>query len=304
MYQQGLGSRVSEARRVEWQGRIAAREEQAYGAKVRDIAAQLAVRFEVARQYDRGVKYLELAARNALARQRLHRGGAAVRQGDRHAASGPARRSFQGRAAHAAAASVAVVAAQGYATDEIEKIHATGADTRARTRRPADRGARAAQHLDDVRRARPAPPGAVARHRDLRPGRTHVRQGGAHAGARQARPDQLPSRRARHGARLFRECAGDLDRHAGRGTGARRGLPRLDACGISACPMPPAAWARRRCSWAARSRATMAWCSSRASPPGCTPSAASCAEAEAWSTNGSRCPRSTACRSGSPGAPA
>ena len=67
MYQEGLGSRVSEARRVEWQGRIAAREEQAYGANVRDIAAQLAVRFEAARRYDRSVKYFELAARNALA---------------------------------------------------------------------------------------------------------------------------------------------------------------------------------------------------------------------------------------------
>ncbi len=67
MYQQGLGSRVSEARRVEWQGKIAAREEQAYGEDSGDIAAQLAIRFEAARQYDRSVKYFELAAHNALA---------------------------------------------------------------------------------------------------------------------------------------------------------------------------------------------------------------------------------------------
>jgi DNA-binding winged helix-turn-helix (wHTH) protein/tetratricopeptide (TPR) repeat protein len=67
MYQQGLSRRVSEARRVEWQGKIAAREELAHGKSADDIAAQLAVRFEAARQYDRSVKYFERAANNALA---------------------------------------------------------------------------------------------------------------------------------------------------------------------------------------------------------------------------------------------
>jgi len=67
MYQQGLGNGVSEARRVEWQGRIAAREEQAYGSNADEIAAPLAVRFEAARRYDRSVRYFEMAAHNALA---------------------------------------------------------------------------------------------------------------------------------------------------------------------------------------------------------------------------------------------
>ena len=53
-----------------------------------------------------------------------------------------------------------------------------------------------------------------ARYRDLRPCRAHVRQDASCRRAQQARPDQLPSRRAHHGARLFRECVGDLGRHA------------------------------------------------------------------------------------------
>ena len=123
MYQEGLGSRVSEARRVEWQGRIAAREEQAYGANVRDIAAQLAVRFEAARQYDRGVKYFELAARNALAGNayieaaRLY--GKAIDMLPLARLDDPTKVELRMLLPR----SVAVIVTQGYATDEIEKIH-------------------------------------------------------------------------------------------------------------------------------------------------------------------------------------
>jgi DNA-binding winged helix-turn-helix (wHTH) protein/tetratricopeptide (TPR) repeat protein len=123
MYQEGLGSRVSEARRVEWQGRIAAREEQGYGANVRDIAAQLAVRFEAARQYDRGVKYFELAARNALAgnayieADRLY--GKAIDMLPLAQLDDPAKVELRMLLPR----SVAVIATQGYATDEIDKIH-------------------------------------------------------------------------------------------------------------------------------------------------------------------------------------
>jgi DNA-binding winged helix-turn-helix (wHTH) protein/tetratricopeptide (TPR) repeat protein len=123
MYQEGLSSRVSEARRVEWQGRIAAREEQGYGANVRDIAAQLAVRFEAARQYDRGVKYLELAARNALSGNayieaaRLF--GKAIDMLPLAQLDDPSKVELRMLLPR----SVAVVVTQGYATDEIEKIH-------------------------------------------------------------------------------------------------------------------------------------------------------------------------------------
>ena len=123
IYQDGLGSRVSEARRVEWQGKIGVREEQAYGANVRDIAAQLAVRFEAARQYDRGVKYFELAARNALAgnayieADRLY--GKAIDMLPLAQLDDPAKVELRMLLPR----SVAVIATQGYKTDEIEKIH-------------------------------------------------------------------------------------------------------------------------------------------------------------------------------------
>ncbi len=123
MYQEELGSRVSEARRVEWQGRIGAREEQAYGADARDIAAQLAVRFEAARQYDRSVKYLELAARNALAgnayieADRLY--GKAIDMLPLARLADPAKTELRMLLPR----SVAVIATQGYATDEVEKVH-------------------------------------------------------------------------------------------------------------------------------------------------------------------------------------
>ena len=123
MYQQGLSSRVSEARRVEWQGKIAAREEQAYGTDARDIAAQLAVRFAAARQYDRAVKYFELAARNALA-------GNAYIEADRLYGKAIemlplAQLDDAGRVElrMLLPRSVAVIVTQGYATDEIDKIH-------------------------------------------------------------------------------------------------------------------------------------------------------------------------------------
>ena len=123
MYQEGLGSRVSEARRVEWQGRIGAREEQAYGVDARDIAAQLAVRFEAARQYDRSVKYFELAARNALSSNayieadRLY--GKAIDMLPLARLDDPTKVELRMLLPR----SVAVIATHGYATDEIDKIH-------------------------------------------------------------------------------------------------------------------------------------------------------------------------------------
>jgi hypothetical protein len=206
----GLSSRVSEARRVEWQGKIGVREEQAYGANARDIAAQLAIRFEAARQYDRGVKYFELAARNALAgnayieADRLY--GKAIEMLPLAQLDDPAKAELRMLLPR----SVAVIA------------HADTRPTRprdpparspgARLRRSGGRGPCAAQRLDHVRQQ-----GQLHRARfaisDLRPCRARPTRRRS-AGACQARPDQLPSRRAHHGARLFRECVGDLGRHA------------------------------------------------------------------------------------------
>ncbi|HYD06838.1 MAG TPA: AAA family ATPase, partial [Reyranella sp.] len=123
MYQQGLASRVSEARRIEWQGKIAAREERAHGKSADEIAAQLAVRFEAARQYDHSAKYFEIAANNALA-------GSAYIEAAR--LFGKAIDMLpQAGIANAAQAElrmllprgIAVIGAHGYATGEVEKIY-------------------------------------------------------------------------------------------------------------------------------------------------------------------------------------
>jgi tetratricopeptide (TPR) repeat protein len=122
IYQQGLLGRVSEARRVEWQGRIAEREERAHGKNAGDIAAQLAVRFEAARQYDRSVKYFERAAHNALSGNayieaaRLF--GKAIDMLPRAQLDDPA----QAELRMLLPRSVAVIGARGYTTDEVEEI--------------------------------------------------------------------------------------------------------------------------------------------------------------------------------------
>ncbi|MPZ35373.1 MAG: hypothetical protein GEV13_31100 [Rhodospirillales bacterium] len=122
MYQEGLSSRVSEARRIEWQGKIAAREELAHGNSADEIAAQLAVRFEAARQYDRSVKYLELAAHNALAGNayieaaRLF--GKAIDMLPLAKVDDPSKAELRMLLPRG----VAVIGARGYATDEVEEI--------------------------------------------------------------------------------------------------------------------------------------------------------------------------------------
>ena len=123
MYQQGLGSRVSEARRVEWQGKIATREERAYGRSVDEIAAQLAVRFEAARRYERSVRYFEMAAHNALMGNahieaaRLF--GKAIDMLPLAGLEQPAAAELRMQMPRA----IAVIASRGYATGEIEEIH-------------------------------------------------------------------------------------------------------------------------------------------------------------------------------------
>ena len=68
VYWQGLYDRVPLGRRAEWQRRIGLRQEQAYGAQCASVAAELAMRFEVARDTERSLRYLQVAGAAALAR--------------------------------------------------------------------------------------------------------------------------------------------------------------------------------------------------------------------------------------------
>ncbi len=69
LYREVMYERVTAGRRVQWHYRIGEREEQAYGERASEIAAELAVHFERGRDYRRAVQYLEQAA--ARASQRL-----------------------------------------------------------------------------------------------------------------------------------------------------------------------------------------------------------------------------------------
>lgn len=67
LYWQGTYERVPESRSADWQRRIGLAQEQAYGAQSAELAAELAMRFEIARDFERSLRYLELAGANALA---------------------------------------------------------------------------------------------------------------------------------------------------------------------------------------------------------------------------------------------
>ncbi|MBI3802044.1 MAG: AAA family ATPase, partial [Deltaproteobacteria bacterium] len=68
LYQEVLYERLSAGRRRQVHQRIGEREEQAYGERAREIAAELAVHFEQGRDYRRAVQYLQQAGENATQR--------------------------------------------------------------------------------------------------------------------------------------------------------------------------------------------------------------------------------------------
>ena len=68
LYWQGAYERVPPGRRAAWHGAIGLRQEQAFGSQCAPIAAELAMRFEVARDLERSLRYLQLAGANALSR--------------------------------------------------------------------------------------------------------------------------------------------------------------------------------------------------------------------------------------------
>ena len=68
LYQDVLYERIPEPQRVNLHRRMAERQEQAYGAQARQIAAKLALHFECGRDYPRAVRYLGQAGENAVRR--------------------------------------------------------------------------------------------------------------------------------------------------------------------------------------------------------------------------------------------
>lgn len=68
LYQHVLQDRIGEVRRIRLHRQIGLRKEEGYGERTEEIAGELAVHFEHARDYPRAVKYLYQAGQNAVAR--------------------------------------------------------------------------------------------------------------------------------------------------------------------------------------------------------------------------------------------
>ncbi len=68
LYQDVLYNRLTARRRQRLHQRIGEREEQAYGERAREIAAELAVHFEQGRDYRKAMQYLQQAGENAVRR--------------------------------------------------------------------------------------------------------------------------------------------------------------------------------------------------------------------------------------------
>jgi len=81
LYLDVLYRRVAPTRRSQIHGRIGERGEEIYGERVSEIAAELAVHFEQARDSERAVKYLLMAAENAARRSADHEVISLVRRG-------------------------------------------------------------------------------------------------------------------------------------------------------------------------------------------------------------------------------
>jgi predicted ATPase/DNA-binding winged helix-turn-helix (wHTH) protein len=68
LYWQGTYERVPQSRRAEWNRRIGLRLEQAWAEQCSTIATELAMRFEAARDIERCLRYLQMAGSQSLAR--------------------------------------------------------------------------------------------------------------------------------------------------------------------------------------------------------------------------------------------
>ena len=124
LYWQGIHDRVPHGRRIEWQRRIGVRQEQAYGARCGSIAAELAMRFEAARDLDRSVRYLQLAGASALARCAYPECIALLRRGIELVPQLPEARRPRQELDLLLPLGAALMATKGYADDEVDGTYA------------------------------------------------------------------------------------------------------------------------------------------------------------------------------------
>ena len=123
LYWQGTFERVPPGRRAEWQRRIGSAQEEAWGDDCKTIAAELAMRFEAAHDWERSLRYLQMAGATSLARCAYHECIDHLRRAVDLLPRLPA----EARARHELDVllplGAALMAVQGYASDEVEATY-------------------------------------------------------------------------------------------------------------------------------------------------------------------------------------
>lgn len=124
LYQDVLYERMPAGQRVTLHKQIAQREERAYGDQAREIAAELAVHFERGREYPWAVQYLRYAGENANQRSAHQEAIALLMKGLEllRLLSDVSERAEQELALQIALGP-ALVATQGYAAPEVERVY-------------------------------------------------------------------------------------------------------------------------------------------------------------------------------------
>ena len=125
LYQNVLYRRVAEARRVRLHALIGEHGERVYGNQANEIAAELAMRFEEGRDYERSIRYLRQAAENAVRRFANHEAISLARRGLDLLKSLPETvERTQSELALQVILGVTLMATRGYAAEEVEQAYA------------------------------------------------------------------------------------------------------------------------------------------------------------------------------------
>ena len=125
LYQEVVYKRVTAARRTRLHQQIGERKEIAYGARVSEIAAELAMHFERGRDWRKAVYYSQQAARNALQRNAHHEAASLLVNGLELIKRLP--RSFESIQQELELRTVlgpTLMATKGFADKEVEKVYA------------------------------------------------------------------------------------------------------------------------------------------------------------------------------------
>ncbi|MGH7963936.1 MAG: ATP-binding protein, partial [Candidatus Binatia bacterium] len=129
LYHEVIQARVAEVRRMQLHRRIAARKEAAYGQRVGEIAAELAVHFEKGRDLQRTVHYLEKAGETAVHRSAHQEAIVYLRKGlDLLVTQAETPERTHQELALLVALGSSLIVTKGYAAPEVEQVYGYAQD--------------------------------------------------------------------------------------------------------------------------------------------------------------------------------